>query len=81
MAPKAELIHLGQVATDQGRPKVAAVCLAAVAYITELEAEIQRIRGNAKQSAQTRLSRTTPAGRRAQAQLAAQRRWSRNADG
>lgn len=75
MTARAELVRLAAVADAQGRPKIAAVCHAALSYIDQLEAEVRRVRGNAAKGARTRLQRLTPAQRTAIAKAAAARRW------
>ncbi len=72
---KTELERLAGAAHDQGRTKLEAVCRGALAHIEALEAEVHRVKGNARKSALTKL-RVIPAERRRSiARLAAQRRW------
>jgi hypothetical protein len=72
---RADLLRMADVAEAQGKTSIAQICRRALAIIDDLEAEILRVRGNAKKGAQTRLTAMSAAQRKGIAQRAARSRW------
>lgn len=72
---RADLLRMADLAESQGKTSIADICRRALAIIDDLEAEILRVRGNAKKGAQTRLTGMTADQRKGIAQHAARRRW------
>lgn len=70
-----ELQRLAQAASGQGRVRVEAICLLAIAKIDELEAEVTLRRASAQRSAQARAQHLTAEERSHIATVAAKRRW------
>lgn len=69
------LQHLAAMARAQGRPKIEAVCLLALARLEELEAALVLAKARGSRGGQQRAQNLTADRRRAIAQSAASRRW------
>lgn len=78
---RVELDHLAKLATAQGKAKLAAVFLLAVAKIEELESVLDSVhagqRLGGQKGSETRNARLSPERRREIATTAAKQRWGR----